>query len=301
MIFLDAHFCSCEIRNCVVNDPDKRRNLSRLNANHPDRQRNLPCRKITLGNSPHQNWSNKMFPIASMMSLVGKKSKFFLTGCTVLMSSANCSYHLNPIRTFYPEWMSRGLVEQIDKLIQNKTQFDEINNHQSIQHLSLTVDLKELRFREQAVRTLTPSGRFIHSQGSKFSLLHAAADLDKGDVIQYLVKHLKMDIDQPDGLQQTPIMYAAQAGGIKALECLSDLGADVNKVDHIGRNVLFHLTAPDELRPVSSPDTFHEDAIKLLVSKGVHIDHTDNRGNDHSKFDKRFNEIRFKFYFILSF
>ena len=148
-----------------------------------------------------------------------------------------------------------------------------------------TVDLTELRFSEDVTNSA-----FMES---KFSLLHAAADLDKGDVIRYLVNDLKMDINQPDCDGKTAIMSAAHAGGIKALQCLCDLGADVNKVDRCEKNVLFHLTAPNTvLRSVSSPDTFHEDAIKLLVSKGVHINHTDNRGNDHSKFDKfRLNEI----------
>ena len=100
--------------------------------------------------------------------------------------------------------------------------------------------------------------------------------------MDYLVNHLGMDVDQPDGRGETPVMYAAKVGGIEALECLFCLGADVKMVDAHGRNVLFHIKSVRSDSPTKN-NTFYEKAIAWLLSEGVDIDHTDKYGLTRNK------------------
>lgn len=78
------------------------------------------------------------------------------------------------------------------------------------------------------------------ADAKKQTALHYAARYGTHDVLKAYCNATAADLDMRDIAQQTPMMLAASAGNLDAVELLKDQGADTTLVDYMNRTLL-HL------------------------------------------------------------
>ena len=96
----------------------------------------------------------------------------------------------------------------------------------------------------------------------------AAMNNDTNKIREYVVTGV--DINSHTALGFTPLMWAVDKGHGEATKLLLELGADVNKVDLDGRNIV-HVACR------SVP--FNKSILSMLVEKGANINQKDKQGN----------------------
>ncbi|XP_047043061.1 ankyrin-3-like [Lolium rigidum] len=97
------------------------------------------------------------------------------------------------------------------------------------------------------------------------TLLQMAATHGRLDVLRYLVEDLRLDVNQPNSIGDTPLCYSAFAGKADATKYLLAHGAD----PLVGKNFLpLHGAACQG----------HCDVVELLLSRGIDVDLGSARG-----------------------
>ncbi|CAM0958108.1 unnamed protein product [Alopecurus aequalis] len=97
------------------------------------------------------------------------------------------------------------------------------------------------------------------------SALHMAATHGRVDVLRYLVEDLRLDINQPNGIGDTPLSYSAYFGRAAAARYLLDHGAD----PLVGKSILpLHGAAGEG----------HCGIVELLLSRGIDVNLDSARG-----------------------
>jgi ankyrin repeat protein/uncharacterized RDD family membrane protein YckC len=132
----------------------------------------------------------------------------------------------------------------------------------------------------------------IPSEKIRGPLLHVAAAMDRGDIVELLLDK-GIPIKQQDRYGLTPLHYAAEKGRSEMVELLLERGAEIDAGDHLQRTPLVvalanghphvakillkhdadcHLITSEEFTPfhyaVQGGD---EEVLKILLAKGVDI------------------------------
>ena len=83
------------------------------------------------------------------------------------------------------------------------------------------------------------------------------------------------DVNVTESNNTTPLMNAANKLNLPMIKLLLERGADVQKIDYFGRNVLFYLKcySEEDDEPVCS------EIVDLLLKHGADVRHIDNDGN----------------------
>uniref|UniRef100_A0ACD5YL42 Uncharacterized protein n=1 Tax=Avena sativa TaxID=4498 RepID=A0ACD5YL42_AVESA len=98
--------------------------------------------------------------------------------------------------------------------------------------------------------------------------LHFAADKGYLEMCKFLVEESGLDVNSVTKTGVTPMFYAALGGNVQVMRYLLDHGADPVMPEERGSTPL-HNAAEEG----------HCEAVKLLLSKGVHVDPMDHRGS----------------------
>ncbi|KAF3333092.1 ankyrin repeat protein [Carex littledalei] len=91
--------------------------------------------------------------------------------------------------------------------------------------------------------------------------LHYAARLGHGEICEYLIKNLKIDVNLAAHSGKTPLCFAANFGDPNAIESLINCGANLNVKDANGLSPLHDAVIGDKPR-----------AIEVLLTKGAQLD-----------------------------
>jgi len=109
--------------------------------------------------------------------------------------------------------------------------------------------------------------KIMYSLDSReFTPLTVAAFKARNEVIQFLVKNWKCDINSTSGVH--PLFMAVQHDAIPTVECLIKLGADVNVIQTNRNCSPLHLAASNNFL----------DVVKLLVDNNANVNIQDSRG-----------------------
>ena len=136
---------------------------------------------------------------------------------------------------------------------------------------------------------LIENGANLYGGSSSFyPPIHAAADIDRTDIIGLLLKK-GVNVDARDSSGQTACHVAASYHQLDAVRCLLDAGCNVELRDDDGRTVLL----------CCSTSTYRSiDAITLLVDRGADVTAKNKKGEtlrniveDKSKDDNRWSAI----------
>jgi ankyrin repeat protein len=100
----------------------------------------------------------------------------------------------------------------------------------------------------------------------EFSPLTVAAFKGRNEVIRFLIKHWKVDINDTHGVH--PLFMAVQHDAIPTVELLIELGADVNVIQTDKNCSPLHLAASNNFL----------DIVKLLIDHKANVNIQDNRG-----------------------
>ncbi len=95
--------------------------------------------------------------------------------------------------------------------------------------------------------------------------LHAAARMDRVDVIEALVRR-GADIEAVNFLGRTAVMTAILTGRPNALRTLIKLGADIEKTDAHGCNVHFHALSAVIL---GNDEFLMKDCLSVIIERGI--------------------------------
>ncbi|CAM0949104.1 unnamed protein product [Alopecurus aequalis] len=132
------------------------------------------------------------------------------------------------------------------------------------------------------LRLLKEMAKKVDLRGAKdakgIGLLHFAAYKGCLEICKFLVEESGLDVNLVLKTGETPMFHAALAGNVQVMGYLLDHGADPATPDERGSTPL-HTAA----------ESGHCEAIRLLLSKGIHVDPIDHRGtplhlavgNDH--------------------
>ncbi|KAM0823041.1 hypothetical protein ACQ4PT_071131 [Festuca glaucescens] len=118
--------------------------------------------------------------------------------------------------------------------------------------------------------------------------LHFAADKGYLDMCKFLVEESGLDVNSARKTGETPMFYAALGGNVQVMRYLLDHGADPAMPEERGSTLLHNAAEEGGLShpSVCSPSLEfreccclrHLEAVRLLLSKGVHVDPMDHRG-----------------------
>uniref|UniRef100_A0A0E0RJM7 Serine/threonine-protein kinase BSK1-like TPR repeats domain-containing protein n=1 Tax=Oryza rufipogon TaxID=4529 RepID=A0A0E0RJM7_ORYRU len=99
------------------------------------------------------------------------------------------------------------------------------------------------------------------------SALHFAASHGHLDCCKFLVEESGLDVNSVGHKGETPVFYAAIDGNVQVLGYLLDHGGDPVKPEERGCTPLHNAA-----------ENGHDEAVRLLLSKGVHVDPLNYRG-----------------------
>ncbi|KAI3871162.1 hypothetical protein MKW98_015062 [Papaver atlanticum] len=99
-------------------------------------------------------------------------------------------------------------------------------------------------------------------------VIHFAAGGGNVEVLKYLIKEIKLDVNVKDNSGVTPLSWAAIEGHYAAVEYLLEMGANPEMPDNSNCTPLHHSAMKG-----------HKDVIPLLLSKGINVDVTNELGS----------------------
>jgi ankyrin repeat protein len=122
--------------------------------------------------------------------------------------------------------------------------------------------------------------------------LHKAAERGHTKIITLLLDH-KVDPNIRNSAGHTPLMKAAWASKLSAVEALYQRGGDINAADKQGLRAIFHVDGP-----INHSEEDYLRVLRFLVSRGVQLNVTDESGNTPLRYAILHNEASLLRYYL---